>query len=72
LNYTTTSQDTLGSKEYVREFLNSSTYETTGLFRLRNERTGLYLKFGTDDLTPGGQPRVYQASLAEASTLFVY
>jgi hypothetical protein len=72
LNYTTTSEDTLGSKVYYQEFIDSNSYETTGHFRLRNERTGLYLKFGTDDLTPDGRPRVYQAPVAEATTLFVY
>jgi hypothetical protein len=37
----------------------TGSYSSTGYFRIRGSQTGLYLKYGTDDFTPNGRPRVY-------------
>jgi hypothetical protein len=73
LNYTTATDDALNAKEYAWENVDAeNTFSTTGYFRLFNKRTALWLKYGTDDPTPSGRQRVYQAPADQATTLYIY
>jgi len=41
-------------------------------FRLRSSRTGAYAHYSSSDLTPNGNPRVYQSNADGATSLFMY
>jgi hypothetical protein len=71
--YTTRNNDNLGAKDFYFEPDMFAGYATRGTFLMRSRRTGLYLKFGTDDAVPGSQDqRVYQTTVDQATPLIIY
>ena len=72
--YTSSQPDDSGSQRIIIAPEITGAFAVSGKFKLRNNRNGLYLKFGTDDLAGGTSPaqRVYQSGEAEATPLIFY
>jgi hypothetical protein len=71
--YTTRNNDNLGAKDFFFIPHMFAGYCTRGTFVMRSRRTGLYLKFGTDDAVPGSQDqRVYQTTEDQATPLIIF
>jgi hypothetical protein len=69
---TTTNAGVPAFNEFYVVLERTGTYELSGYFGLGGAQSYLFLKYGTDDLTPSGRPRVYAVPQAQGSRLYYF